>query len=414
MVLFDFTHKPKEIKMQVGVIGLGKLGLPLALCLAEVGYQVIGFDKNFALINSLNNKTFFTHEPYVMEFLEDPNVQEKIEYSESATTLRNCKIIYIIVPTPSDSKGGFDSEYVEKAIEELMKVWNSTHEEKTVVIVSTVMPGTCQIIARKQLEGSDVNLLYSPEFIALGTVVNNLKKPDAILVGCSREADSKTHVEIQRRLSGDIPVSILSWEEAEVVKLLVNCYVTMKISFANFIGEICDVLPGANPKKIAGALGIDSRIGGKYLNPGLGYAGPCFPRDNRALSTWSLEMGLNADLAIATQSINSRQPSVTLERVMKLLAKESFVLIIGLVYKPKTEVLEQSQSLELARNLKTKGHFVSIFDPFVSLKDKSDLKSDFQFLDTLSECKGFELIVISPGFETYTQDISPDQKIYRF
>jgi UDPglucose 6-dehydrogenase len=402
--------------MQVGIIGLGKLGLPLALCLAEVGYQVIGFDKNIELINSLNNKTFFTHEPYVMEFLEDPNVQETIEYSDSSTSLRNCKIIYIIVPTPSNSKGVFDSAYVEKAIEEVMGVWNSIDEEKTVVIVRTVMPGTCQIIARQQLGGSDVNLLYSPEFIALGTVVNNLKKPDAILVGCSREADSKTHVEIQKRLSGggEIPVSLLSWEEAEVVKLLVNCYVTMKISFANFIGEICDVLPGANPKKIAGALGIDSRIGGKYLNPGLGYAGPCFPRDNRALSSWSLEMGLNADLAIATQSINSRQPRVTLERVIKLLAKESSVLIIGLVYKPRTEVLEQSQSLELARNLKTKGHFVSIFDPFVSLKDKGDLTADFRFFDTLSECERFELVVISPGFETYTKDMRPDQKIFRF
>jgi UDPglucose 6-dehydrogenase len=414
MVLFNVTHKPEEIKVQVGIIGLGKLGLPLALCLAEAGYRVIGFDKNIALINSLNNKSFFTHEPDVMELLENPDVQEKIDYAESSTPLRNCKIIYIIVPTPSNSKGGFDSAYVEKAIEEVMGVWNSLHEEKTVVIVSTVMPGTCQIIAHQQLEGTKVNLLYSPEFIALGTVVNNLKNPDAILVGCSQEADSKTHVEIQRRLSGDIPVSLLSWEEAEVVKLLVNCYVTMKISFANFIGEICDVLPGANPKKIAVALGVDSRIGGKYLNPGLGYAGPCFPRDNKALSTWSLEMGLNADLAIATQSINNRQPSVTFERVIKLLAKESLVLIIGLVYKPRTEVLEQSQSLELARNLKNKSHLVSIFDPFVSLKDKSDLNDDFRFLDTLSECEGFDLVIISPGFETYAQEISPEQKIYRF
>jgi UDPglucose 6-dehydrogenase len=216
MVPFNLIHRREEINMQVGVIGLGKLGLPLALCLAEVGYQVIGFDKNIDLVDSLNKKTFFTHEPNVMEFLEDSKVQEKIEYSYSPTPLRSCKIVYIIVPTPSNSKGFFNSEYVEKAIEEVMGVWNGTHEEKTIVIVSTVMPGTCKIIASQKLEGSYVNLLYSPEFIALGTVVNNLKKPDAILVGCSRETDSKTHVEIQRSLSGEIPISLLSWEEAEV------------------------------------------------------------------------------------------------------------------------------------------------------------------------------------------------------
>jgi len=188
----------------------------------------------------------------------------------------------------------------------------------------------------------------------------------------------------------------------------------MKISFANFIGEICDVLPGANPKKIASALGVDSRIGGKYLNPGLGYAGPCFPRDNRALSAWSLEKGLKADLAIATQSINSRQPSATLKRLTKLLAEESSILIVGLVYKPRTEVLEHSQSLELARGLKAHGHSVHIFDPFISLIDKRNLESDFQFLSSLSERKTFDLVVISPGFEFIAQELGSSQRIYRF
>lgn len=400
--------------MRVGVIGLGKLGLPLALCLAELGYQVSGYDKNSSFIDSLCKGTFLTHEPSVMDLLNSTQVKENLEFSNKSDSLYQCKIIYIIVPTPSNLTGVFDSGFVEKAIEEVLGVWDKLDEEKSIVIVSTVMPGTCRAIAQKLLVQRNIKLIYSPEFIALGTVVDNLKNPDAILVGCSQEADSEIHAEVQKKLSGEIPVSLLSWEEAEVVKLLVNCYVTMKISFANFIGEICDVLPGANPKKIASALGVDSRIGGKYLNPGLGYAGPCFPRDNRALSAWSLEKGLKADLAIATQSINSRQPSATLKRLTKLLAEESSILIVGLVYKPRTEVLEHSQSLELARGLKAHGHSVHIFDPFISLIDKRNLESDFQFLSSLSERKTFDLVVISPGFEFIAQELGSSQRIYRF
>jgi len=400
--------------MQVGVIGLGKLGLPLAVCLAEAGYQVTGYDKSASLIDSLCNKIFFTHEPSVMELLNSTKVKNNLEFSKDSTALYQCEIVYIVVPTPSNSLGVFDSGFVEKAVLDLLGVWDDSDVEKSIVIVSTVMPGTSCDLAQRLLLQRNIKLIYSPEFIALGTVVENLKNPDAILVGCSQDDDARIHVEVQKKLAGEIPVSLLCWEEAEVVKLLVNCYVTMKISFANFIGEICDVLPGTDSKKIANALGIDSRIGGKYLNPGFGYAGPCFPRDNRALSAWSQEKGLKADLAIATQSINSRQPHVTLKRLSKLLAKESSILIVGLVYKPKTEILEHSQSLELARELKALGHDVSIFDPFMSLIDKSNLESDFRFLSSLSDSDIFDLVVISPGFEDTTHNLSPSQKVYKF
>lgn len=400
--------------MQVGVIGLGKLGLPLALCLADVGYRVKGYDKNASLIDSLCKETFLTHEPSVMELLASTQAKENLEFSNNAKALCQSKIVYIIVPTPSNSLGVFDSVYVEKAIQELLEVWSGSDDEKTIVIVSTVMPGTSRVFAENLLFQRNIKLIYSPEFIALGTVVENLKNPDAILVGCSHELDSKTHIEVQKKLAGEIPVSLLSWEEAEVVKLLVNCYVTMKISFANFIGEICDVLPGANPKKVASALGVDSRIGGKYLSPGLGYAGPCFPRDNRALTAWSREKGLNADLATATQSINSRQPSATLKRLSKFLVEKSSVLIVGLVYKPRTEVLEHSQSLELARELKTDGHSVHIFDPYISTVDKSNLELDFQFVSSLSDSETFDLVVISPGFEFISESLNANHRIYKF
>lgn len=397
--------------MKVGVIGVGKLGLPLAVCFAEAGCQVVGFDKNQSLISSLNSGSFYTHEPKVIEMLGTLSIKENVQFTNRSEDLETCDLVYIIVPTPSNESGFFDAYLVESAVSNLVNIWEDLQEEKTVVIVSTVMPGTTAYIYEKYLRETKIKLLYSPEFIALGTVVNNLKEPDAILVGCSHILDAESHVTAQKMIAGDtVPVSFLSWDEAEVVKLLVNCYVTMKISFANFIGEICDVIPGARPEKIAKALGADSRIGNKYLNPGLGYAGPCFPRDNAALSSWSSQKGLKADLAFATQSINERQPQVTFQRIKRLIPQNSSILVIGLVYKPKTEVMEHSQSLELVRLLASQGHTVRVFEPYV-LSQVLETQFNIQVVQDLANIDPYELILISPGFESLLDNVRHHPKV---
>lgn len=400
--------------MRVGVVGLGKLGLPLALCLAEEGFEVSGYDKDERLIRLLCGGNFFTHEPGVMDLLRNSQIKEKISFSDSPDNLCGCQIVYVIVPTPSNSTSLFDSSFVEEAIREILHVSVESSSKVSIVVVSTVMPGTCSNISQDIVGERPVKLIYSPEFIALGTVIQNLKYPDSILVGCASYEDAKEHIEVQRRIAGDVPISILNWDEAEVAKLLVNCYVTMKISFANFVGEICDILPEADPNKIAEALGADSRIGRKYLNPGLGYSGPCFPRDNAALSAWSFMQGVKADLALSTQAINERQPMIALNRISKLLMKKSSVLIIGLVYKPRTEVLDKSQSLQLARELKQLGHSIFVFDPYISEFDKGYLESSFDFLSSLSKEHIFDLAILSPGFEEYSKELGSKQKMYKF
>ena len=382
---------------KVGVVGLGKLGLPIALVLAEVGHHVIGVDGNKDLVDSLNSQTYSTNEPGVMERLASPQTTKNLVLSNSYFSLQDCDAAYVIVPTPSDETGKFKSDYVENAVIKLRETWKDDRK-RIIVIVSTVMPGTCDHIQDTLLADSSIEIVYSPEFIALGSVIKNLLQPDSILVGSRTEYSANLHLEIQKSFSGSVPTSSLTLKEAEVTKLLVNCYVTMKISFANFVGEIADTLGIESSKGITDALGFDSRIGSRYLRAGLGYSGPCFPRDNLALSSWSESVGLSADLALATQQINLRQPEVAVRRIKRRFPSVTQFLIFGVAYKPFTDVIEESQSVVIARKLNKEGFEIEIFDPFISSNTKEMLRDlPVRERSQLKSSKA-RVILVSPGF----------------
>ena len=272
------------------------------------------------------------------------------------------------------------------------------------------MPGTCKEIFLpiiKEWESRrdnkvKVNLLYSPEFIALGTVVHNLRNPDMTLIGCEVSSAAGVFLQIMEKVTNGKPeTQILNLTEAEVVKIMINCFVTMKISFANFIGEVSNVLTGTDKYKISKALGMDSRIGSKYLRPGLGFAGPCFPRDNKALIAFSAENKLMASLSLATDEINLRQP----ENIFKILTQNfpmaKNIAIVGITYKPNSKVTEESQTLMLAKLCKSKGLDITLFDP---LLDKSDLPG-FNFSDSINELLSFDLVIVSKEFEFLISEI---------
>jgi UDPglucose 6-dehydrogenase len=383
---------------KIGVIGLGKLGLPLAVTLSNAKFSVIGFDQQEQLVNDLNTGTYESIEPGLNELLQRNVDSKTLSFSTSLSDLEACTLFYVIVPTPSDDTGKFSSKYVESVISEIAKTFQNTSLERSVVVVSTLMPGETRRISREHLSGTKIKLLYSPEFIALGTVIQNLIHPDSILVGCEDPADAQFHLQVQRKITEGAPESILNWEEAEVVKLLVNCYVTMKISFANFIGEVSDVLTNANSLRISEALGLDSRIGRLYLRPGLGFAGPCFPRDNYALLAWARESGLMADLASATIAINDRQPQVAVNRILPILKDDQKVTLVGLVYKPNTTIMDHSQTLAIAQLLKNRGVEVEVFDPYLSALDRESIRKIFRVLDRLEESTASNVVVLSKEF----------------
>lgn len=384
------SSKPTKI----AVIGLGKLGLPLSLVINSGGNEVVGFDLNKTRVSQLQKRQYDGPEPGVREMLENSN--GTITFSNDIRDIEECSMAYVIVPTPSDANGVFASNYVEDALRQVKNCWGESSAEKVVVIVSTVMPGTTQELKNRYFSDSQSNkieLIYSPEFIALGSVIENLYKPDSILIGSQSDWAATRHLEICESYVQTKPaIQNLNTTEAELAKILVNTFVTMKISFANFIGEIATRIEGVNPGLIASAIGSDSRIGTKYLRPGLGFGGPCFPRDNRALIAFAEAEGLKADLAKATDEINTRQPEFLVDRIKRAIKSEKIIGVLGLSYKENSEVVESSQGIVVANLLSSLGFEVICFDNF-TLERPSKLNSAIRFTKQISDLSECELIV---------------------
>ena len=385
--------------MKIGVVGLGKLGLPLAAVLADCGFNVVGVDRSVDLITRLNLKEFQFSEPNLSTLLS--HVKGNLVFSSNYSQLMDSEVIYVIVPTPSDANGHFLNDYIVDALQSIMVGLTHCPESLDIVIVSTVMPGTCTKILIpliRKLESElgwrdrTVRIIYSPEFIALGSVVENLKNPDMVLVGVEEKGDCERHLIIQKTLTQSKETRILNFEEAEFVKLLVNVFVTMKISFANLIGEIGAQQNGVREAKVAEALGLDTRIGSKYLRPGLGFGGPCFPRDNEALIASCRELEITHDLAIATILVNSRQPKVLFNKIIRKLGDKKSIRIHGVSYKVGSDNHERSQMIEVVNMLVQHNIQVEVSDPLIRNRP-TELDSGAEWVEIAKSIIGVDLLV---------------------
>ena len=225
-------------------------------------------------------------------------------------------------------------------------------------------------IARKVQGGiSELNFCYSPEFIALGSVLYDLKNPDFLLVGEEQENPADSHIQAMMTIikCKNIPIRRMSIESAEMSKIAINSYITSKISFANAIGLTADSIENCSSGDVLSAIGSDSRIGSKYLSKGLGFGGPCFPRDNRAIQqVINKNTGLDYKLPLGNDKFNSKLPSYYEKKITKICLDRniSSVIVVGLTYKDGSNLLVESQSYEIALKLK-KDLNVFYFDPDV-------------------------------------------------
>jgi UDPglucose 6-dehydrogenase len=394
----------------ISVIGLGKLGAPLAACLASKGLQVIAVDADPLKVEAVREGRAPVFEPGLEELIRASG--ERLSATADVEAAVNAsEITFVVVATPSEPSGGFSLRYVLPVCESIGRALRTKRKFHLVVLTSTVMPGMTGGPVRTALEeasgkrcGEEFGLCYGPEFIALGSVIRDFLNPDFVLIGESDPRSGEMLEQVYRTVCDRLPaVARMSLVNAELAKLSVNTYVTTKISFANMLARICEKLPGADVDVVTSALGLDSRIGQKYLRGAVSYGGPCFPRDNLALTALALALEAPADIAQATDRFNRSQLRWLADLVQEQ-SKGGVVGILGLTYKPDTDVVEEAIGFLLAQELARRGVVVVAYDPVGGQNSLRVLGDKVRMAQTAQQCidQG-KVVVVATPWEEFTK-----------
>jgi UDPglucose 6-dehydrogenase len=365
----------------------------MAAVMAHKGHTVVGVDLNPATVAAVNEGRAPVNEPGLQEMihLNHERLSATLDYEEAVLAT---EVTFIIVPTPSDADGRFSMRYALSAAEKIGAALGKKKDWHLVVLSSTVMPGSTGGVMLPALErhsgktcGPDFGLCYNPEFIALGSVIRDMLNPDMILIGESEARSGAILEEFYGGVCESGPrIRRMNYVNAELTKLSVNTFVTTKISYANMLAQVCETIPGADVDVVTTAIGCDTRIGQKYLKGALGYGGPCFPRDNIAFSAVARANGVPALLAEATDQLNRRQVPRLAELILSHLPEGGAVGIMGLSYKPNTEVIEESQGLALAKFVSERGVRLAVYDPEAMPNARKELPAGVVYASSVAEC----------------------------
>jgi UDPglucose 6-dehydrogenase len=375
------------------IIGMGKLGASMAAAIASRGFKVIGVDLNQRAVDLVNAG----HAPVLETKLEETiaanheRLRATLSHHEA---IMNSDVSFVIVPTPSDERGAFSLQYARWAFQEIGRALAKKERYHLVVMTSTVLPGSTRygllpILERESGKscGRHFGLCYSPEFIALGTVIHDFLNPDFNLIGeYDERAGSQLEAFYAEIMENKPPCQRMSLENAELTKVALNTFVTTKITYSNMLAELCSRLPGGDVDVVSNALGLDTRIGRKYLTGGLGYGGPCFPRDNVALSFFARAVGYEARLAETTDQLNRSSGRKLAQVLCSVIKPRATVAVLGLAYKPYSHVIEESQGIFLARELAAAGLRVIGYDPLAKEMARHELTDKVVVLENLKVC----------------------------
>ncbi len=396
---------------RISVVGIGKLGLCTAACFAHKGYKVIGVDLNPSTIQAVNQGRSPIYEPGLDDLIK--NSKGRLSATDNYKyAIENSEVTFIVIPTPSQQNGGFSTRYVKDASTAIAANLKHKGNFHVVVLTSTVLPGATDGLIKPLLEtvsgkkcGIDFGLCYNPEFIALGSVIRDFTNPDVVLIGESDQKSGELLTEIYQTVCDNRPPIVRTTiYNAELAKISLNAFITMKISFANTIAELCERIPVGDADVVSKILGFDSRIGRKYLSGGLGYGGPCFPRDNKAFAYFAETIGCKAKLSQATDEVNKDQTDRVIHLVKQKLGEinNRGVAILGLTYKPNTDIVEESAALEIARALLEEGARVSVYDPAGMDNSKEVFGNSAEYANSVDEClKDAEFCILATPWDEF-------------
>ncbi|HUC39114.1 MAG TPA: nucleotide sugar dehydrogenase [Candidatus Acidoferrum sp.] len=403
---------------KIAMVGLGKLGLSIAACFANAGFKVIGVDINEQFINKINKKVAPFYEPGLQKLLEK-NVGKNLTASSDFNTIKEARWIFVIVPTPSNKDGSYSNAYVIEAMKSIGKVLKRTDGYKVIVLTSTVFPYTTEKIIKPLLEdvsgkkaGQDFGLCYNPEFIAVGSLIKDFLNQEMVLIGQDDDKAGREIESIYRKVTLIEPhVARMSLLNAEITKIGYNSFMTTKVTFANTIAEICQRTEGADVDQITQALGFDSRIGNKLLKGAIGYGGPCWPRDNKALLCFAKSIGYEPAFLEEVDNANLRIPHSISNVVEELANKKDIIVLLGLSYKPNTPLTVESQSIMLARILAREGFQLLLHDPMAGDVSKEDLAgyAKVRYVKSLKQClKEGKFFILATPWEEYNKLLPKD------
>ena len=344
-----------ENREPIGVIGVGWVGLVTAACFAELGHEVWARDILPEKVESLARGEVPIHEPGLPELVAE-NAQRLHFTTDMATVLDNTRLLFVCVYTPPTYSGDADLSRVESVLDEL-----GDSSEHALVMKSTVPVGTGRSIQRRR---PGTGYVSNPEFLKEGNAVGDFMRPDRVVVGADEDSQEYAERVLALYAPLDAPVVNTDVASAEMIKLASNAFLATKISFINEIANVSEEL-GADVLEVAYGMGLDNRIGPKFLQAGIGYGGSCFPKDVQALKQLAGNTGYHFQLLTSVIEVNELQKRRTVGKLQKHLGslEGKEVALLGLAFKPDTDDIREATSLVLSGRLQGEGANVRVYDP---------------------------------------------------
>ncbi|MHB8883375.1 MAG: UDP-glucose dehydrogenase family protein [Thermodesulfovibrionales bacterium] len=385
--------------MHIGVIGTGYVGLVTGTCFAEFGISVTCIDKDAAKIRALKKGAVPFYEPG-LETLVKKNIKNgRLKFSTKISdAVDSSLVIFIAVGTPPRGDGSADMRYVEEVAADIAR---SIKGYKVIVMKSTVPVGTGArlraIISKKLKEQVDFDIVSNPEFLREGSAIEDFMRPNRVVIGSS----SQQAVAIMRDLYRPLylietPVVITSVETAELIKYASNSFLAVKISFINELSRLCERV-GADVKMVAKGMGLDQRIGAKFLHTGPGYGGSCFPKDTRALLTIAEDKGIELGIVHAAVDANEKQKAHMIDKIKAGLGslKGKTIAVLGLSFKPNTNDMRDAPAVFIIDRLLQEKAAIRAFDPIAMEDAKAVFGRRIKYAKDSYDCvKGADAVVI--------------------
>lgn len=386
--------------MKIVMIGTGYVGLVSGACFSEFGFDVTCVDKDEKKIAKLHKGDIPIYEPGLDELVGRNYAAGRLSFTtDLGSAVSQADAVFIAVGTPTRRGDGHaDLSYVHAAAAEI-----AAHLDGYTVIVtkSTVPVGTGQQVSdivRKTRPDADFDVASNPEFLREGSAISDFMRPDRVVVGTS----SERAVDVMRQLYRPLflietPILFTSLETAELTKYAANAFLAVKISYINQIADLCEKV-NADVHDVAKGMGLDKRIGGKFLHPGPGYGGSCFPKDTLALVKTAELFESDVPLVSGVVSYNSERKQEMAQRVIDAMQGDvagKKIAILGLAFKPETDDMRESPSIELIKELTTKGALVTAYDPAAIEEAKQHLPASVTYAETTAAClKGADCAVL--------------------